>query len=89
MALGRPQDALQSYDRSVRLNPDNSRAHLARARALVRLSRLDEARAAVCAARQLDPTLTLRTLLENGRTWSGSLGEELVHDLQLAGLPEQ
>ncbi|MCX7630368.1 MAG: TonB-dependent receptor [Geminicoccaceae bacterium] len=73
LARGRPDRALSRFDAAVALAPADPAAHLGRALALVRASRLEEAGDAFATATALDPAggvlraYLARFLLEEGR----------------------
>ncbi len=65
--LGRRLEAVENFDRALKLDPDFADAHLSRGQALLELGRLEDARLACAAAAALRPRDAL-TLLMLGTT---------------------
>jgi serine/threonine-protein kinase len=87
--LGRFEDALQRYDEAIRLDPRLASLHATRGGALVRLRRLDEARAAYARARALAPaSLQMVSVQLNGELSAGDVaGARRVLREAMADIP--
>ena len=80
------------YDHAIeaanRLGPDNPDRYVLLASSLFRLSRMDEARAAVKKLLELDPRFTQARVRDNYSYADPAIYERQVADLGAAGLPE-
>ena len=91
LQLGADEDAVARFRRSVELNRNHPRAHFWLAAALAHLGRLDEARSAVQAGLELNPTFTIarfRTSVPSDNPAFLAGRERIYEGMRLAGVPE-
>jgi TolB-like protein len=91
LALDDCEAAASCFRRSIEVNRNHSYGHLGLAVALVQLSRLDEAKAALQQGLALDPHLTVSRMRSNtANPSSASLRrrERFLEGLRIAGMPE-
>jgi adenylate cyclase len=87
LASGRWERAVELAHRSLRANRYHASTWRTLAYALVELGRLDEARAAVDALREIDPGLTVSAFRDRFPGRDGPMGEPWAQALAAAGLP--
>jgi tetratricopeptide (TPR) repeat protein len=87
LVLGRYEEACRAAYRSVQANPAHSITYVLLAAALVKVGRLDEARAAAARVLELHPTFRYRRQFA-GVNCAPVLAVPLGEALRAAGLPE-
>ena len=88
LAAGENEDALACARRALAVNSDFVPARLSEAICLVRLNRLEEARASLRLVLERSPDTRVATLRERLATFDDGIFDDIVTDLRAAGLPE-
>ena len=88
LAAGENEAALEYARRALAVNADFVSARLSEAICLVRLDRLEEARASLRLVLERSPDTRVATLRERLATFDASGVDDIVADLRAAGLPE-
>lgn len=88
VANGDCEQGLKLIDRSITANPRHTSSYRVRAVALDKLGRQDEAKQAVETLRRLEPSLTIKSYLNNHPAADYPIGREWANSLQRSGLPE-